>query len=455
VEQLTTRSDVLRAAGAKGIVEYRRDRGGHMSRLLLIIDEFQMLLDGDDEISRQSVALLEQLARQGRGYGIHLILASQTISGIRGLAVKGEAIFSQFPNRLSLKNTPAESQAILGQRNTAAADLAYRGEIIANEDFGAVSHNRRGVVALANEDYLRELRRTLWERSAPHASRPLVFFGARPAAWDNDTIEGMTAARSAAPGSGCRLWIGRPVAVDPTPIDVLVQREADQAVVVLGTGEAEAAGVVSSMLASLAMTSTRPARWVVLDGLASGEDPSESSGVPSWLVAAMELGRAAGHDVRHVGRDGIRRFLLDECGDLFSRRTREDSDTYVIVLAPQRVPGMTETEMLPTGSFAAPIDALKELVQQGSAQGVFTIGWWLNKRTAESHLGFNMPGAGAVVLCGLGRDDVQGILGPLEPVAQGQPRVMIKDSRTTPQVRTAIPFSPLTSETAGRLGGYL
>ena len=42
------------------------------------------------------------IARKGRSYGIHLILASQTISGIEALFTKTESIFGQFPLRVAL-----------------------------------------------------------------------------------------------------------------------------------------------------------------------------------------------------------------------------------------------------------------------------------------------------------------------------------------------------------------
>ena len=73
-----------------------------MPRLLLIIDEFQVLFDGDDRLVDESVELLETISRQGRASGVHLLLSSQTTTGVSGLRVKGESIFAQFPRRSSL-----------------------------------------------------------------------------------------------------------------------------------------------------------------------------------------------------------------------------------------------------------------------------------------------------------------------------------------------------------------
>nr|BFE67309.1 hypothetical protein GCM10020092_006100 [Actinoplanes digitatis] len=73
-----------------------------MPRILCVIDEFQVLLAGNDPMANEAVQLLESLARKGRSYGIHLILASQTVLGVEALYAKRDSIFGQFPVRLAL-----------------------------------------------------------------------------------------------------------------------------------------------------------------------------------------------------------------------------------------------------------------------------------------------------------------------------------------------------------------
>ena len=61
-----------------------------------------MLLAGTDRLAAEAVALLESLARKGRSYGIHLVLASQTVLGVEALYAKRDSIFGQFPVRIAL-----------------------------------------------------------------------------------------------------------------------------------------------------------------------------------------------------------------------------------------------------------------------------------------------------------------------------------------------------------------
>ena len=50
-----------------------------MPRVLLVVDEFQELFVEDDKLAQDSALLLDRLVRQGRAFGIHVLLGSQTL----------------------------------------------------------------------------------------------------------------------------------------------------------------------------------------------------------------------------------------------------------------------------------------------------------------------------------------------------------------------------------------
>jgi hypothetical protein len=85
-EELQARGDVFRRIGVQDIGSYR-DRVdqdptlGDLPRILFIVDEFQEFFVVDDKISQQSALLLDRLVRQGRAFGIHVLLGSQTLGG--------------------------------------------------------------------------------------------------------------------------------------------------------------------------------------------------------------------------------------------------------------------------------------------------------------------------------------------------------------------------------------
>ena len=260
-EELERRSRLFKEAGAPSIGAYRRATGLAVPRMLVIIDEFHALFEGDDDLVDQAVSLLEAIAKQGRAYGIHLLLASQTISGISGLRAKGDSIFAQFPLRMSLKNTAQESEAILSPHNRAAAELTYRGEVILNRNYGLdpAAANVRGVAAWAEAQTLDELQRRLFDLG--HTDPPMVFIGANRAAWPEHGPD------RADDGEGPAMWLGRPVRVTQTPVSLTLDADVDQGVVLVGSGDDLADGALSSMTLTALRTMDPACELVVLNGM--------------------------------------------------------------------------------------------------------------------------------------------------------------------------------------------
>lgn len=114
------------------IVTYRK-KGGKIPRIIIIIDEFQVMfeeycgLNLSDEVARR----LSTIFKQGRSYGIHLILATQSL---KSLHVSGWAdMANQIGLRIALKGM--EGDGILESGNRAAEKLE-RGQCIVNHSFG-------------------------------------------------------------------------------------------------------------------------------------------------------------------------------------------------------------------------------------------------------------------------------------------------------------------------------
>ena len=59
----------------------------HLPRVLLIVDEFQEFFIEDDKLAQEAALLLDRLVRQGRAFGIHVLLGSQTRDGRQAVAL--------------------------------------------------------------------------------------------------------------------------------------------------------------------------------------------------------------------------------------------------------------------------------------------------------------------------------------------------------------------------------
>ena len=105
---------------------------------LLIIDEFQEFFVEDDAIAQTASLLFDRIVRQGRAFGIHVLLGSQTLGGAYTLA---RATLGQMVIRVALQCNEADAYLIMDENNPAPRLLSRPGEGIYNDAAGAVEGN--------------------------------------------------------------------------------------------------------------------------------------------------------------------------------------------------------------------------------------------------------------------------------------------------------------------------
>src|SRR3989442_14375731 len=106
-----------------------------MPRIMLIVDEFQEFFTEDDKIAQEAALLLDRLVRQGRAFGLHVLLGSQTLGGAYTLA---RSTIDQMAVRIALQCSETDANLILSKDNSAARLLSRPGEAIYNDANGLV-----------------------------------------------------------------------------------------------------------------------------------------------------------------------------------------------------------------------------------------------------------------------------------------------------------------------------
>ena len=437
-QEMERRSQLFKAAGVVSLNAYRADPSRILPRIVLIIDEFHVLFEGADHEVDAAVSYLTKLAKQGRAYGIHLLLASQTISGVGALSVKGDAIFAQFPLRLSLKNTADESQAILSRGNKAAADLTYRGELILNRNFGhdPSGSNVRGVAAYADPNEMKELQTRLWNLG--HGEPPLMFLGSSYADYRNVAAETVSVGDERLP-----LRVGRPIAVTDDTRTLMLTPDVDQGVAVVGQDPELAIAALRSMILSAApVLGARSGRIVVLQG---GDES-----VVGPLRDAADRTTESGVAVEFIPRTEIAGFIRDR---LAPRLTMDAEPWLVIGIGLQRVRGMAESDKADDDGFgfilggqddSTPRGILARTATEGALAGVHLVAWWPNLRALRTDIA-QASGIGSYVTTGLGGEDLKDLVGGLAPAIDGWPRVGLYDLGGQAGLEILVPFDPASS----------
>ncbi|EJB78370.1 hypothetical protein HPHPA27_0018 [Helicobacter pylori Hp A-27] len=129
-KEMQKRAELFKQFNVKDLSDYRKH--GEMPRLIVVIDEFQALFSDKSTQVKESVEQsLNTLLKKGRSYGVHLILATQTM---RGTDIN-RSIMAQIANRIALPMDAEDSNSILNNDDSACE--LVRPEGIFNNNGGA------------------------------------------------------------------------------------------------------------------------------------------------------------------------------------------------------------------------------------------------------------------------------------------------------------------------------
>ena len=325
--ELRSRGDQFRRLGVQDLKAFRNAQPDEkLARILLMIDEFQELFVEDDHIAQESALLLDRLVRQGRAFGIHVLLGSQTLGGAYSLA---RSTIGQMAVRIALQCSESDAHLILSEENTAARLLTRPGEAIYNDANGLFEGNHPfQIVWLSDDerdDYLCRLgdfgrrRKLRW----PPA---IVFEGNVPAdAGENPELQASLAACAAGvspaqePSAGetpapqlveARFWLGSAVAIKG-PTAAVFTRQAGSNLLLAGHREEASLGVMATGLIGLAAQHVGQADHGYMvpepDGAGSSEQGAGSTDPETALrLPVPRSPLPAPHGVRFRILDGTR-----------------------------------------------------------------------------------------------------------------------------------------------------
>jgi S-DNA-T family DNA segregation ATPase FtsK/SpoIIIE len=274
--EMSRRGELLRNTGGQyaGLQALREASGESIPRVLLMFDEFQVLFARNDKVGIAAAGLLETIIRQGRGFGVHVLLGSQSLAGLDAL---GSHVLQQLPTRILLPAAEADVRRVLGDGNNAGQYITVHGEGILNAAGGAVEANERFRGALLPEpDRLTRLRRLRAKADAAgFTRRPSVFEGNTSAPLDQVDPAAFRAEFTRSGAAPLLLRAGMPMAVT-APADIDLRRESGGNVLAVVRAGDDPGGPAYGLLAAcVAAAAQTPARLDVIDFLPADDGLDE------------------------------------------------------------------------------------------------------------------------------------------------------------------------------------
>ena len=376
-DELKRRGELFRKLGVQDLAGYRRADDRPMPRVMLIIDEFQEFFIEDDKIGQDAALLLDRLVRQGRAFGMHVLLGSQTLGGAYTLA---RSTLGQMGVRIALQCSETDSYLILSDDNAAARLLSRPGEAIYNDANGQVQGNSPFQAVWLPDDirdqYLAAVQEIARDRNFQPPEPQIVFEGNVPAdITANHLLEDALRRPGWARHGPAQAWFGEAVAIkDPT--SVRFTRTSGGNTLIVGQREDAALAVMTvSLIALAAQCDPARSRFVVLDGIptdspyagrlerAAATMPHDVHVTP-WREVPASIASAHAELRRRIDSgetDGPELFMLVNGIQRFRMLRRSENDFSFSMSDEEKAPS-------PDAQFA-------ELVREGPVHGIHLLIW--------------------------------------------------------------------------------
>ena len=391
-EELRRRGDRFRQLSVQDLAGYKKAGGTEpMPRSLLIIDEFQEFFVEEDRVSQSAAVLLDRIVRQGRAFGIHVLLGSQTLGGAYTLA---RATLGQMVIRIALQCNEADAYLIMDQDNPAPCLLSRPGEGIYNDVAGSIEGNSPFQTVWLPEEvrdrYLAKIRARadqnqnqypgpfVFEGNAPAdvKENPLLnellnapsFGRADPALRDQDARQRVPTGTKVP--ATARIWLGAPNSIKG-PTEAVFQRQSGSNLLIVGQSEERSVTLLAIALVSLAAQyPKKSARFILLDSSPPGFPQRE------FLQRVIQ---AVPHEIIQAHNSNLAEIMNGLAEDL--KRSDEKGrapETFVLIHGLQNYKKLRQEDEFSfsssdAGSAANPAAVLMSLISEGPSHGFHVI----------------------------------------------------------------------------------
>ncbi|HUC14658.1 MAG TPA: FtsK/SpoIIIE domain-containing protein [Acidimicrobiales bacterium] len=356
-----------RAPGRTNLRDYRSATGERMPRIVVIIDEFHEVFEEDDRLGQQAFAAFSNIVRQGPFAGVHLVLASQTLSSMPAM---DRNTLTLLPARVAFACNDSDGQVVMGDSNPDVRFLSRAGEGLLNPNRGDPTHNLKFQGTFVSPEHREQLVRQIVAKAAATGwdRHPRVFDGDSLA--DRGAVAPEVFARAADRPHRVRFVAGEPLTLEER-LALTLRRATGHNVLLIGPADDDGVpgpgllGVLHSLL--IAAAHQAPDTHVIDFINDEGEAASHRG---DTRIPLSELCQSLG---LHVHRRRALDTTLDETAQIVAERIALEDYRSVgrllVLFGVQRATGL-DPESFEDDTPAA---ALQSILRDGPEVGVHTV----------------------------------------------------------------------------------
>lgn len=276
-QKMEERQKILAAAGASDVDEYNKmSADSHISQIILVADECQTLFTDNaknTKLQTEMIATIALIAQQGRAYGVHLLLATQSLTNAPKLR---SDILNQIGEHYILPCLPVDARRLVPEHEQKETEM-----VVAQMEKGKGQCYYQGADGkfMFTFDYIAkgEQQDSLIEKARQKADKyetngQIYFSGSLQYAMTGDTIDALAT-------KGRRYIVASPgqsIAISQTPLSIVLRDEAGENMLLLGINDKQyvtrtTINTLVSMIAS-ARKKGLDCQFVVIDCLKCDEE---------------------------------------------------------------------------------------------------------------------------------------------------------------------------------------
>ena len=383
------------------------------------------MFQDNDAITRDLNQLYEDITRRGRSFGVHLLLASQSLN-INNI---NNRIYGFIPLRMAMQMDQTTANIVLAEGNTDAVELLDRsGRIIYNTEFGRKRQNQLGQIAdvslEARRNAMNHIHTQTQETNYQRPEPIVIFQGNRPSkiTQNNQLLQLsrldhwllssqlnkqiIKTSDWLAPEVPSALWIGEAMRIGHHTHAIL-RRRARSNMLVIGQSESSIFGMISGALLSLVhIHKPQEAAFHIID-LSQTDDNETLSELTHTFQTAFQnlypikLGKRFPDSTQNIKRAEK---ILEELYEILQTRKQiRDADPDTMDFGPSiffiaAVGALSRAQYL--RPIAGPRNAdemspnakqLQELITLGPELGIHTLLWLDSATTFQQLCANNVP----------------------------------------------------------------
>lgn len=320
-QEITDRGKLFKEYGVGNLKEYAEKSNDILPRYIIIIDEFQVLLSGNDKYSSKANVLLEDISRRGRSFGVNMILATQSL----GEVDISSSTLSNIGLRIGMKMTEMDCSRILSIDNDVPLKFSRPGEAVYNTQNGLKVGNKLFQSAFISKDDIEKKINYLNNKPTTISFKRFISDGSKVARIEDNAIlqEQIKNDCFKRNDNFCDIYIGEASTLKEEHFSIRVRKQSESNLFIAGDDPESVISLMYYGLTQLIQQSSTESQYYIFDLF----------DVDSGYQGALNLLKDISPNVKIYSKDKPLEGLLEKLKLELDARMEEEGSSGRIIIA--------------------------------------------------------------------------------------------------------------------------